>query len=304
MKLDDVELGGRPGSVAGEVRRDRPERRHGPARGAGVADEETNGARRRSHASRPTGRSCSRRSRPRRRTNSSSTSRGSPPRSARWCSARRKQLDGIEVVMREGDGVISGHVDSAAGPLGGVTIEATDGTITVSTVSLTLDDVGLLRPALAADPGPVHRDVRARGLQLRDPDVRSRRRTAARRGGRSRSPRRPGRCRGRSARRRRPARRSHRDRVRARRPALHDHRQPGRRRPATRSPTCPRRRPTRSRSPSPGLVGQTRLEDLDPQRRTDRRDGRRRLADPEHGDDRGDRPQTSPARRSRVRRWC
>jgi hypothetical protein len=63
-----------------------------------------------------------------------------------------QNLDDVEVVMREGDGVISGHVESPTGPLGGVTVEASDGTITVSTVSLTLDDIGFF--ALRSLPTP------------------------------------------------------------------------------------------------------------------------------------------------------
>jgi len=43
---------------------------------------------------------------------------------------------GLNIVLRQGDGVISGTVDSAAGPLGNVTITATSGQSTVTTVSL------------------------------------------------------------------------------------------------------------------------------------------------------------------------
>jgi hypothetical protein len=62
-------------------------------------------------------------------------------------------LDGIEVVLREGDGTISGRVQGPSGPLGGVTIEATDGTTTVSTVSLTVDDVGFFAVRSLPTPG-------------------------------------------------------------------------------------------------------------------------------------------------------
>ncbi|MEX2628086.1 MAG: carboxypeptidase-like regulatory domain-containing protein, partial [Ilumatobacteraceae bacterium] len=51
-------------------------------------------------------------------------------------------LEGIEVVLRSGDGVIQGTVSSAGGPLGGATVEATDGSLTVGTVTLTEGDVG------------------------------------------------------------------------------------------------------------------------------------------------------------------
>ena len=61
-------------------------------------------------------------------------------------------LEGIEIVLREGDGVIGGRILSPAGPLGGVEIEATDGTTTVSTVSLTEGDVGFF--ALRSLPTP------------------------------------------------------------------------------------------------------------------------------------------------------
>lgn len=51
-------------------------------------------------------------------------------------------LEGVEVLLRSGDGVISGSVTSADGPLGGATVEATDGSFSVSTVTLTEGDVG------------------------------------------------------------------------------------------------------------------------------------------------------------------
>jgi hypothetical protein len=51
-------------------------------------------------------------------------------------------VDGIEIVLRKGDGLISGHVVDGNGPLGGATIEATDGTNKLSTVSLTDGDIG------------------------------------------------------------------------------------------------------------------------------------------------------------------
>lgn len=63
-----------------------------------------------------------------------------------------QEVEGIEVTLREGDGVIGGHILSPAGTLGGVSIEATDGTTTVSTVSLTVGDVGFF--ALRSLPTP------------------------------------------------------------------------------------------------------------------------------------------------------
>jgi len=49
---------------------------------------------------------------------------------------------GVEIRLRKGDGLMSGHVNSATGPLAGVTITATSGQSTASTVSLTADDIG------------------------------------------------------------------------------------------------------------------------------------------------------------------
>jgi len=56
-------------------------------------------------------------------------------------------IEGIEILLRKGDGTISGIVTGNTGsgspfPLGGATIEASDGTTTISTVSLTEDSVG------------------------------------------------------------------------------------------------------------------------------------------------------------------
>jgi type II secretory pathway pseudopilin PulG len=49
-------------------------------------------------------------------------------------------LDDVEVSLRPDDGVIIGRVDSAEGALGGAMVVATDGSNTISTVSLTVDD--------------------------------------------------------------------------------------------------------------------------------------------------------------------
>lgn len=51
-------------------------------------------------------------------------------------------VDDIQIVLRPGDGVISGKVTADGTNLGGVTITATDGTNSVATVSLTEDAVG------------------------------------------------------------------------------------------------------------------------------------------------------------------
>ncbi len=64
-----------------------------------------------------------------------------------------QELSGIEVVLRAGDGVISGTVASSAGPLGGATVEATDGTLTVTTVTLTDGDVGAFALRNLPTPG-------------------------------------------------------------------------------------------------------------------------------------------------------
>ncbi len=62
-------------------------------------------------------------------------------------------MDDISIVLSEGDGMISGHVLDGAGALGAVTIEATDGTTTISTVSLTDGDVGSYALRSLATPG-------------------------------------------------------------------------------------------------------------------------------------------------------
>jgi hypothetical protein len=62
-------------------------------------------------------------------------------------------LDDIEITLRPGDGVISGTVASVDGPLGGVTISATDGTTTIETVSLTEGTVGGFVLRNLATPG-------------------------------------------------------------------------------------------------------------------------------------------------------
>jgi hypothetical protein len=151
VKLDDVQLGGRPGSVAGEVIVTDPSDATARLVVPGVADKDTKAlvdevtvsadgsflfeevpspAEYQLVVDKP----------------------GFATEVRRVVLGAAEQLDGIEVVMREGDGVISGRIDSPAGPLGGVTVEATDGTVTVSTVSLTLDDVGFF--ALRSLPTP------------------------------------------------------------------------------------------------------------------------------------------------------
>ena len=64
-----------------------------------------------------------------------------------------QELEGIQVVLREGDGVIGGRVSSPGGPLGGVEIVATSGELEFKTVSLTLDDVGAFNLRTLPTPG-------------------------------------------------------------------------------------------------------------------------------------------------------
>ncbi|MET0459709.1 MAG: carboxypeptidase-like regulatory domain-containing protein, partial [Ilumatobacteraceae bacterium] len=64
-----------------------------------------------------------------------------------------QDLEGIQVVMREGDGVVAGLVQSPSGPLGGVTVTATGGEVEVSTVTLTLDAVGTFAVRTLPTPG-------------------------------------------------------------------------------------------------------------------------------------------------------
>jgi 5-hydroxyisourate hydrolase-like protein (transthyretin family) len=53
-----------------------------------------------------------------------------------------EERNGIEILLRKGDGLIQGKVFDADGPLGGATVTASDGSSTSATVSLTQDDVG------------------------------------------------------------------------------------------------------------------------------------------------------------------
>ncbi len=51
-------------------------------------------------------------------------------------------VENIDIVLRKGDGTITGRINDQTGPLGGATIEATDGTNKITTVSLTDGDIG------------------------------------------------------------------------------------------------------------------------------------------------------------------
>lgn len=63
-----------------------------------------------------------------------------------------QSVENIDVVLRKGDGVIRGRITNLAGPLGGATIEATDGVTKVSTVSLTDGDIGAFALRSLATP--------------------------------------------------------------------------------------------------------------------------------------------------------
>jgi len=56
--------------------------------------------------------------------------------------AAGEERTGLDIRLRKGDGLISGHVVDANGPVGGVTVTASDGKAISGTVSLTRDDVG------------------------------------------------------------------------------------------------------------------------------------------------------------------
>lgn len=62
-------------------------------------------------------------------------------------------IDDLEIRLRGGDGRIGGRVLVGGQPLGGVDVEATDGTDTITTVSLTDGDVGAFALRGLATPG-------------------------------------------------------------------------------------------------------------------------------------------------------
>ena len=61
-------------------------------------------------------------------------------------------VENITIVLRKGDGTVRGQITDADGPLGGVTIEATDGVTKVSTVSLTEGATGAFALRALATP--------------------------------------------------------------------------------------------------------------------------------------------------------
>jgi hypothetical protein len=62
-------------------------------------------------------------------------------------------LDDIAITLRADDGLITGNVSGPAGPLGGATVTANDGSATIETVSLTEGDVGTFTLRNLAAPG-------------------------------------------------------------------------------------------------------------------------------------------------------
>lgn len=80
------------------------------------------------------------------------TKAGYAPTSRSVVVGPAEPVDGIEVVLRRGDGVISGTLRADGAGLGGATVVATDGTTEISTVTLTEGAVGFFR--LRALPTP------------------------------------------------------------------------------------------------------------------------------------------------------
>lgn len=74
-------------------------------------------------------------------------------------------IENIEIVLRPGDGVISGSIMANGAAVGGVTVEATDGTNRVSTVSLTQAPVGTYVLRNLATPGVYTVTVSSEGYQ-------------------------------------------------------------------------------------------------------------------------------------------
>jgi uncharacterized membrane protein len=62
-------------------------------------------------------------------------------------------VEGLEIRLGGGDGVVTGHISAGGQRLGGVTIDATDGTTELSMVSLTEDDIGAFTVRGLATPG-------------------------------------------------------------------------------------------------------------------------------------------------------
>jgi hypothetical protein len=152
VTLEDLELGGRPGSVAGEVVAEDPSGATARLVVRGVADEDTTALVQEVAVS-ADGSFLFEEVQSPANYQLVVDKPGFATEVRDVVLGAAQALDGIEVVLREGDGSVSGRVSSPAGPLGGVTIEATDGTTTVSTVSLTVDDVGFFAVRALPTPG-------------------------------------------------------------------------------------------------------------------------------------------------------
>jgi hypothetical protein len=76
-----------------------------------------------------------------------------------------QDLTGIEVTLRSGNGRISGTISSSDGPLGAVIVEATDGTTKVTTASLTEGAVGTYVLRGLPTPGVYTVTVRLPGFE-------------------------------------------------------------------------------------------------------------------------------------------
>ena len=72
-------------------------------------------------------------------------------------------LEGVEISLRPGNGVITGTVSAPGAPLGGATVVATDGTNRIETVSLTEGDVGSFTLRDLAVPGQYTVTITATG---------------------------------------------------------------------------------------------------------------------------------------------
>ncbi|MEZ5262337.1 MAG: carboxypeptidase-like regulatory domain-containing protein [Acidimicrobiales bacterium] len=71
----------------------------------------------------------------------------------------------IEIMLRKGDGSIEGSIVGPNGPLGGVTVTATDGSATFSTTSLTTEPVGSFVLRELVTPGTYTLNIDREGLR-------------------------------------------------------------------------------------------------------------------------------------------
>ncbi len=152
VALEDIEIGGIPGSVEGEVEAEDPTGAVARLVVPGVADENTNALV--DEVTVSADGSFAFADVPSPATYQLIVDKpGFATETRDVVLGAGQALDGIKVVLREGDGVIAGHVSSPSGPLGGVDIVATSGDIEINTVSLTLDDVGFFAVRTLPTPG-------------------------------------------------------------------------------------------------------------------------------------------------------